>query len=299
MMQHVLDHLRETRTQLFALVQGLDEDGEPASPGARRRDPSPSPSPSRCGSEASDCSSTSESSDDDEQSVAASEPPAEIESAPDYTLVHEEDAPSPQPPPPPPVASSSAASPVTGSGGRRRGQRRGRRSGRWSGAPRAVERLDQARPEVVCLPCEPQDDADGDGDDGLTCRTDDAKADVRFQLCVERQQERVEAYANDAELGEAIRTARYHCYRAFCAREFAGEPQGSGQRCKLPDCFEKYVRGLFPNPECRPGPGGCDLLRGCERAGHYTGFLTVAESKERRIQLKEQGWEPLWKDEFY
>ena len=76
-MQHVLDHLRETRTQLFALVQGLDEDGEPASPGARRRDPSPSPSPSRCGSEASDCSSTSESSDDDEQSVAASEPPAE------------------------------------------------------------------------------------------------------------------------------------------------------------------------------------------------------------------------------
>jgi hypothetical protein len=34
--------------------------------------------------------------------------------------------------------------------------------------------------------------------------------------------------------------------------EFAGEPQGSGQRTKLPDCFELYVRRMFPNPKCGP-----------------------------------------------
>ena len=43
----------------------------------------------------------------------------------------------------------------------------------------------------------------------------------------------------------------------------------------------------------------CDYLRGCEQNQHYTGYLNVEASRVRKAQLREEGWEPLWKDEGY
>ena len=54
------------------------------------------------------------------------------------------------------------------------------------------------------------------------------------------------------------------------------------------------MRTTFPNPI---RGAGCDYLRGCERARHYTGFLSAEESQERRMQLREASWEPLWKED--
>ena len=173
---------------------------------------------------------------------------------------------------------------------RRRGRHRGGR--RRRNEPFAIAELDAPRPEIVCLACEPGES------DGQQCRTEEVKEDARWQLCVERQSERVAAWANDPQLAEAHRTARYHLYRAFVSREFAGDPQGSGKRVKLPNCFELYVRRMFPNPACCASKV-CDYLRACEKAGHYVGLLTAEESKERKLKLWQDGWEPLWKDEYY
>ena len=50
-------------------------------------------------------------------------------------------------------------------------------------------------------------------------------------------------------------------------------------RVRLPCCVMFRVRKLFPNPCCGDG---CDYLERCERAGHYTGFRTAAESRAIR-----------------
>ena len=287
----VVDELSRTRDRLFQLVLG-DELSERSSVAPRRL--AASPSPSACGSEASS-DSDSDGSDDSGESIAASETPETADES-STVIMHEDDVPSPLA-----AVSASLVSPMTshgssgGSGGgaqgsgRRRRRRRGRRS-----EPRAFESLDNPRLQIVCLPCEPR--KQGELPCKAPCRTEVVKEDMRFSLAVERQQERAAAYVGDALLVEAHRTARYHLYRAFCSHEFAGEPQGSGQRVKLPDCFEEYVRTTFPNPICG---AGCDYLRGCERAGHYTGFLSAEESKERRMQLREAGWEPLWKEDAF
>ena len=122
------------------------------------------------------------------------------------------------------------------------------------------------------------------------------EANVRFQIAVERQQERVVAYAGSPQLAEAHRTARYHLHCAFAREHFGGQPQGAGARTKLADCAECTIRRLFPNPWCTPQ---CDLLRACEGRGHYVGFLTVQESKRRVRQLQRAGWQPLWKDDEF
>ena len=81
-------------------------------------------------------------------------------------------------------------------------------------------------------------------------------------------------HADDLEAGR--RAARYEAYRAYLKFRFA-EPLGSGRRVQLPDCAVKAIRELFPSPKCCPET--CDFLRGCERAKHYVGFRTTAQSR--------------------
>ena len=64
----------------------------------------------------------------------------------------------------------------------------------------------------------------------------------------------------------------------------------------IADCAVRRFRSEFPCPLCTEG---CDMLRGCEGAGHYVGFLTAQQGKHRRRQLERDGWTPLWKDDEF
>ena len=73
--------------------------------------------------------------------------------------------------------------------------------------------------------------------------------------------------------------ARHEFYKAAVGWRL-GDRLGAGKRFKLPDCTMKKIRELFPYSGCDPEV--CDYLRRCERARHYVGFLTAAESKSAR-----------------
>ena len=88
----------------------------------------------------------------------------------------------------------------------------------------------------------------------------------------------VEACDSDSEREVACRSARYALYRRFIAWKFE-EPTGAGKRKRLPDCCVWQIRFMFPDPRCDES---CDLLRECERKGHYVGFRSAAESRADR-----------------
>ena len=88
----------------------------------------------------------------------------------------------------------------------------------------------------------------------------------------------VEACESDSEREMACRSARYALYRRFIAWKFE-EPTGAGKRKRLPDCCVWQIRFLFPDPRCDES---CDMLRECERKGHYVGFRSAAESRANR-----------------
>ena len=178
------------------------------------------------------------------------------------------------------------STPKTASHVSSRGARRKQRRG-----PRALEALSSPQMQIACLECEEPGAAIGASEECITKRV---MADVRIEIVLDRQHSHVASYDGTPQLMEARRTARYHMYRAIACHQFAGEPQGAGQRIKLADCMEREVRRLFPNPLCT---SACDFLRGCEHAGHYTGFLSASESRQRRMRLARDGWKPLWKDE--
>ena len=157
---------------------------------------------------------------------------------------------------------------------------------RARGEPVACARLSTPRLQVCCLHCE----AGGAPRSGECLAA--AVQDTRWEVLVETLHERVEAFKDDAEqYAEARHTARFHLYKYFTQWQFQGEPLGSGKRAKLPDCFEWLARDTFKSPACCVG---CDLLRGCETAGHYTGFRTAAESKAKGSKYRREGWSPLF-----
>ena len=56
------------------------------------------------------------------------------------------------------------------------------------------------------------------------------------------------------------------------------------QRTKFCDCIERFIRREFPSTRCDLGPDSdCDFLAKCVAMGHYTGFLTKAQSRARRV----------------
>ena len=67
-------------------------------------------------------------------------------------------------------------------------------------------------------------------------------------------------------------------YKGVVAWQFA-DPLGAENRVRLPRCVTCRIRREFSNPCCREG---CDYWVECERAGHYTGFLTAEESRALR-----------------
>ena len=92
---------------------------------------------------------------------------------------------------------------------------------------------------------------------------------------------------------KAHRCARYQCYRAFYSYRMAGYTLI--QRARYPDCVELLIQKKFPDLRCGDA---CDFLRGCERAKHYTGFLSKEESRERRDAGEGLAGESLWKDAY-
>ena len=74
-----------------------------------------------------------------------------------------------------------------------------------------------------------------------------------------------ETLESDSDREVACRSARHALYKRFVAWKFA-DPLGAGKRKRLPDCCVWQIRFLFPDPRCGEG---CDLLRDCERKGHY------------------------------
>jgi hypothetical protein len=134
------------------------------------------------------------------------------------------------------------------------------------------------------------------------CKAERLQGDMRYQLVVERQQERVESFAGSTvvSVADARSCARWHMYRAAHAAMRGGEEQESRskERDRFCDCVELFVRRSFPNPACDlSAEGQCDLLGWCVAQGHYRGFLTKQEGKDRRRSLWEEGWTPLWRDD--
>ena len=67
----------------------------------------------------------------------------------------------------------------------------------------------------------------------------------------------------------------------------------AGKRAKLPDCVERAIRARFPDPACGPH---CDLLRACEAAGHYSGFVASRRARGVCRFGRQRGWQPLWSE---
>ena len=88
----------------------------------------------------------------------------------------------------------------------------------------------------------------------------------------------IEGLECDGDREVACRSSRHALYKRFIAWKFA-DPLGAGKRKRLPDCCVWQIRFLFPDPRCGED---CDLLRGCERKGHYVGFRSAAESRAAR-----------------
>ena len=87
----------------------------------------------------------------------------------------------------------------------------------------------------------------------------------------------IDGMSGDAR-DDACSRARHACYRKFIAWKFA-DPLGSGVRRRIPDCCVWHIRDTFPDSRCGHG---CDMLRCCERAGHFVGFKTAASSRRKR-----------------
>ena len=103
-------------------------------------------------------------------------------------------------------------------------------------------------------------------------RTDDIREVITTDMPI------FEACDSDAEREVACRSSRYALYRRFIAWKFE-EPVGAGKRKRLPDYCVWQIRFLFPDPRCDES---CDMLRECERKGHYVGFRSAAESRAQR-----------------
>jgi hypothetical protein len=115
---------------------------------------------------------------------------------------------------------------------------------------------------------------DCDGTDALACMACDMLEQGPIQRVRDKQQRRRRKPGVDAD----GREARHAMYKAVIRWQWAS-PLGAENRVRLPDCVVHRIRRLFPNPRCT---AGCDYLQCCERAGHYVGFRTAAESRAHR-----------------
>lgn len=161
---------------------------------------------------------------------------------------------------------------------RRRGGRRGGGRSRRGGEG-VFDALDDPPGDIECIRCAYPDRVLPAALE--KCLVEVLKADLHFSVYLDLQRDNAAPFLED-QREAAHRCGRYHLYRAAYKVLNAGDDMK--QRTKFCDCIERFIRREFPSTQCDLGPdSACDFLANCVSMGHYTGFLTKAQSRARRV----------------